>query len=144
MRRLTQKQQDQLKLLHDRITLTLDFFDNVEGLGQVGVQLRDGAKTAHARGDVRALRLLATDIDSLAIALPSHEREGLEAMLGSRLGVDKDAERHELRRRVARALKRGIVTSEKERRHLEEYLEVSEAIGGDPAETDAVRRLLNS
>jgi len=144
MKRLTEKQRRQLSLFHDRVILTLQFFENVEGLGITGAQLREGAEAAYAREDLRALRLLAADIDSLAVALPPHQREGLEAVLRSRLQIDKDAERQELRRRAAHALERGAVNSEKERRHLEAYVEMLEATDGDPAEVEAVRRLLSS
>jgi hypothetical protein len=90
------------------------------------------------------MRVLAREIDKMTIALAPHEREGLEALLQQRLGVDKDAERAELRRQVTTALERGAVASEKERRRLEEYVEMLEATGGDPAEIAAVTELLRS
>ena len=78
----------------------------------------------------------------MTIALAPQERDGLVALLLSRLGVNKEAERADLRRQVAKVLTRGSVASEKERRRLEEYAEMLEVTGGDPAEVESVRQLI--
>ena len=77
------------------------------------------------------------------VALPADERDGLDAMLQHRLGVDREAERAAWSERIALAMKRGTIASEAERRHLEDYAELLEASGGDNQELEAVRRLLS-
>ena len=143
-RKLTSEQESQLRALFDRIMLTIDFADRVGGFGDGRLPLaemsRQTARRAFEASSLRDLRLMARDIDQACIALPPHQREGLEALLGSRLGVDKDAERADMRAKVAVAIKRGKVGSEKERRRLEDYAEMLEASGGDPEEIAAIRR----
>jgi hypothetical protein len=78
----------------------------------------------------------------MTIGLAPQQRDGLDALLRQRLGVDKDQERSELRERIAQVLRRGTIASEKERRRLEEYADSLEATGGNPAEVAAVRDLL--
>jgi hypothetical protein len=99
---------------------------------------------AARKGDLRTLRLMGKEIDAMTVALQPHQRDGLEALLLARLGVDKDLEREELRQQVAAVVARGIIASERERRRLESYAEMLEATGGDPGEVRAVRRLISS
>ena len=105
--------------------------------------MRAIVEDAATRQDLRTLRLIGREVDAMTIALAPHERDGLEAILRDRFGVDADAERAELKRRVAAVIARGTVASEKERRRLEDYAEMLEATGGDPAEIEAVRRLVS-
>lgn len=142
MKKLDEKTLGELAAARDRILLTIQFVDEAEDLGPLGSQMRAIVQAAFTRKDIRAMRLVARDVDALTNSLPAHQREGLEALLKSRLGVDKDAERLEVSRRIAAVLKRGKIASDKERRHLEDYLEMIEATGGDPAEAEAVRCLL--
>ena len=88
------------------------------------------------------MHLFARDIEAMTIALTPHEQDGLEALLVSRLGVDREAEYAAVQQSVAKVLRRGTIASEKERRRLEEYADMLDATGGDPAEIEAVRRLL--
>lgn len=132
-----------LEKLAQRLLITLRFFEGVQDF-RGGATLRGMIETAAAKRDMRSLRLMAREIDAMATALFPEQREGLEAILEQRVGVDKDAERAELQKRVAAVLERGSIASEKERRRLEDYAEMLEATGGNPAEIRAVRRLLES
>ena len=89
------------------------------------------------------MRVIARDIDQMTIGLEPHQREGLRAVLQARFGIDTEAEEAVSRRRIAKALSRGSIASEKERRHLEDYAEMLEATGGDQTELKAVRKLLH-
>jgi hypothetical protein len=139
---LTSEDQQLLEQLRGRVLLTLDFIERREEFPDVDV-LRQLIADAVGRNDLRTMRLIARDIDKATIGLTPDERDGLEALLRDRLGVDPDAERSQTRREVEAAIVRGTVGSEKERRRLEDYAEMLEATGGDPAEIEAVRRLVN-
>ena len=78
----------------------------------------------------------------MSVALEQHQRDGLEAILKARLGVDKDAERAQQKQGAAAILQRCSIASGKERHRLEDYAEMLEATGGDPAELAAIGRLL--
>jgi hypothetical protein len=143
MKKLDERAQADLSSLRDRVLLSLQFMDEAEDLGPLADQIRRTVESTCAKQDLRAMRLIARDVDALTNALPPYQRDGLEALLNRRLGVDKDAERLEASRHVAALLQRGTIQSEKERRRLEEYVEMLETTGGDPAEVDAVRRLLS-
>ena len=130
--------------LRDRIVLTVAFIERCEDLGAIGRQLREGAEGAFLKGKRRALRLLANDVDALTIALPAPQREGLEALLRARLGVNKEAARSDQRMRVADIMRRGTIASEKERRRLEDYAEWLESTEDDPAEAARVRAFLST
>src|SRR4051812_10652808 len=109
--------------VRERVLLTLNFLDQTQDLGPIGEQMRNVIDSASAKRDLKALRLIARDLDALTTAMPPHERDGLEAVLKSRLRVDKDAERAAASQRVASVLRRGKIRSEKERQHLQEYLD---------------------
>lgn len=141
--RNSSERQAELDKLRDRILITLDFIATREDFPTVG-DFKALAEGAHARGDLRSLQLVARDLDKATIGLTSHDRDGLEAILQGKLGIDKDAERAALKREVAKAIQRGTVASEKERRRLQDYAEMLEATGADQGEIDAVRRLVDS
>lgn len=143
MTKVDEKTRGELAAIRDRVLLTVHFMDEAEDLGPIGAQMRTIVEAAFAKDDIRAMRLVARDVDALTNSLPSHQREGLEALLKNRLGIDKDVERSETSRRIAAVLKRGAIRSEKERRHLEDHLEMLEATGCNPGEAEAVRRLLH-
>ena len=130
-------------MLRDRLLLTIRFIENAQDFPS-GQQLREIVEVSAAKGDLRTLRLIAREIDDMMIALAPHERDGLEALLLSRFGIDKDSEREELGRWAASILERGTIRSEKERRRLEDYVEQLTATGGDPAQIQAVTSLLQS
>lgn len=145
--KLTTEQESQLRALFERIMLTIDFSERVGGFRTATFPelLRKSARQILEEGNLRDMRRMAREIDEAAtMGLPAHHREGLEAVLGSRLGVDKDTERARMRAKVAAAIKRGKVGSEKERRRLEDYAEMLDATGGDPEEIAAVRRLIGT
>ncbi len=131
-----------LEALRNRLLATIRFVESSHEFPS-GEAFRTAIEKAAAEKDLRMLRLLAREIDAMAtVALPPHERDGLDAMLHHQLGVDREAERAEWAERVATAIRRGSIASEVERRHLEDYAEMIEATGGDQAAIDAVRRLL--
>jgi hypothetical protein len=132
-----------VKTLRERSEVILSFIETAHDFPS-GERFRSGVQDAAAKGDLRTLRLLAREIDKIILSLPPHEREGLEAILRDRFGVDADAERERLKARIAVIIERGTIASEKERSHLEEYVEMLEATEGDPNELDAVLRLLGS
>lgn len=140
---LRPKDEAAVSAIRERLVLTLRFMQNAQEFPS-GQQWMDLVEAASGKGDIRTLRLLAREIDAMTVALAPHERDGLEALLLSRLGVNKDEERAELQRQVAMVLKRGSIASEKERRRLEDYVEMLETTGGDPAEIEAVRQLIQS
>ena len=142
-RKLKPEDQKTLKALRDRIVLTLEFINETEDSGIIGQKLRTKTDLAFEKGNLRGMRLMAREIDSFTVAMAAHQRDGLEAILKARLGVDKDYERSKLRLKVAAVIKRGSISSEKERRRLEDYLEMLEATGGDATEAEAVRMLLS-
>lgn len=132
-----------LHALRERMLLTLRFTEETQPFPSAA-KLRDLVDQAAADRNLRDMRLLAREVDAMTIAAPPDEREGLEALLKARLGIDKDAERAQVRRRVRTVLERGTIASEKERRRLEDYAETLEATGGNRAEIEAIRRLLSS
>lgn len=140
-KKLTPEDESALHTLKDRLLFTIRFIEDVQ-LFPSGAQFRAVIESSAEKNDLRSLKLMARDIDAMVLSLAPHEREGLEAVLKQRLGVDKDAERVALKRQVALALARGTVASEKERRRLEDYVEMLEATGGDCSEAEAVRLLL--
>lgn len=141
-KKLSQEDESILKALKGRMLLTLRFMEDVQDFPS-GVQLRAVVEAAAARSDLRSLRLIARDVDAMTLSLAPHERQGLEAVLKQKLGIEVETERVALSQQVAQALNRGTVASEKERLRLEEYLEMLEATGGDHSEVEAVRSLLH-
>jgi hypothetical protein len=137
--------EDEIKMhaLRDRLLLTIRFFEDAEDFPS-GEQMRRLVETATAKGDLRTLRLMSREIDAMSVGLAPQQRDGLEAILRQRLGIDKVEERAILSAQIAAIIARGTVASEKERRRLEDYAEMLEATGGDRTEIDAVRRLVNS
>jgi hypothetical protein len=142
-KKLTPEEEAAVQALRDRLVMTIRFFEDAQDFPS-GAQMRTIVEDAAARRDLRALRLIGREIDAMTIALAPHERDGLEAILRERFGVDKDVERAELKQQIAAVIARGTVASEKERRRLEDYAEMLEATGGDRAEIEAVRRLVAS
>jgi hypothetical protein len=133
-----------IEALRARLIATIQFIESLHEFPS-GEGFRAAIERAAAEDNIRTLRLLGREIDAMAtVALPQHERDGLDALLQDQLGVNREAERAAWSERVAVAIKRGTIVSEVERRHLEDYAEQLEATGGDPAELEAVRRLLNT
>lgn len=143
-RKLSAEKEADLHALRERLLTIIQFVEDTEEDFAVGALLRKNVESAVAKGNLHGLRIMARDFDEATLALAPHEREGLEAILNHRLGIDKEAERAEMSRLAAVAIKRGKVASEKERRRLERYVEMLEAIGGERAELDAVEDLLSN
>jgi hypothetical protein len=146
-RELTAKELSELGTLRERMLLTIKFVAEVEDSdntrdARVDQILSAAVEKAVADDDLITLRVLSREIDGMALALAPHQREGLEAILAKRLGINVEEEQTKLRRRAATAIRRGTVGSERERQHLQRYLEMLEQIGGDPAEIEAVHNLL--
>lgn len=130
-----------LRALRDRILLTLRFVENAQGF-KYGQGVREATNAAFVKQSLRSMKLIAREIDAMTIGLTSDERDGLDALLSDRLGVDKADERVRQSQQVAAVLRRGSIASEKERRRLEDYADMLEATGGDLAEAERVRTLL--
>ena len=142
-KRLNAEDQATLQALRDRLLCTIQFMENAQEF-PTGAQLRVLIEGAAEKGDLRSLRVMTREVDQMTVALQPDQRDGLEALLQQKLGIDKEQERGALRIELAKVLRRGTVASEKERRRLEDYAEMLEATGGDQAEIDAVRRLVRS
>lgn len=143
MKKVSEADRAEVEALRARCLLMIDFFENAQDFKHAAMY-RANVERVAATGSARRMRLLARDFDEMTIGLAPHERDGLEALLEAKLGVNKDAERAAQRKQVAVALARGTVASEKERRRLEDYAEMLEATGEDPAQLEAVRRLLRA
>jgi len=138
---LSPEQESELHRLHERLVLTITFFQKAEDFPS-GDPMRVVIEQAVQRKDVRSLRVISRELDAMALALPSYQRDGLEAKLNVKLGVDRDAERTMEDEQVKRILARGRIASEKERRRLEEYVERTD-VAGDASQAGAVRNLLS-
>jgi hypothetical protein len=134
----------ELKLLRERITVTLRFIDEAEDLGDFGREILRKTDELFAKRSLGGLKLIAKQVDAFMIGLTQDQRDGLEAILKARIGVDREAERARGRDEVAQILTKGRIDSEKQRRRLEDYLEALESTGEDAAEAAAIRRLLSS
>ena len=132
-----------VRALSDRLIMTICFIEGVQEFAS-GQQMREIVESAAGRGDVRTLRLLVKDVDALTIALAPQERDGLDALLQARIGASREAERAEMKRKVAAVLRRGSIASEKERQRLEQYADMLEVSNGDPGEIAAVRKFIRA
>src|SRR4051794_33924147 len=94
-----------INALRERALLTINYFANIQDF-PLAFMYRENIEKAAQSGNLRKMRLMARDVDEMAIGLAPHEREGLEAILRERLGVDKEAERAALSQQVARTLQR--------------------------------------
>lgn len=142
-KKMTPVEEAALAALGNRLIDTLTFMEDRQDFPS-GPQIRSIVEGAMEKRDMRTLRLIERDVDDMALTLAPHEREGLEAVLLTRYGLDKEAQREELRSAVAAVLARGTVASEKERVRLLDYAGMLEVVGGDPAEIQAVRQLAAS
>lgn len=131
-------------MLRERITVTLRFLDDAEDLGDFGREILRKTEELYAKRSLRGLRLIAKQVDAFAIGLSRDQRDGLEAILRARVGVDKEDERAQMREQIARVLAKGRIDSEKQRRRLEDYLDALGATGDDAAQAEALRRLLSA
>ena len=122
--------------------LTLSFFENAQSFPSAR-QFRDVVEAAASAGRLRDLRLAARELDAMTVALTQDQRDGLDALLKSRLGVDAEAERVTTKDEVAAVIRRGSIASAKERQRIEGYLDYLIASGGDPSEMQAVEDLLS-
>jgi len=140
-RRLNASDEAALRRLRDRLALTLDFIESVQEFPS-GAAVRKLVQESADQSDLRGLRLLAREIEMSPIGLAPHERDGLEALLQERLGVDIEAEREAISANASVAIRRGTIASEKERRRLEDYAEQLEARDPTSPEAAAIRGLL--
>src|SRR5687767_3654354 len=104
-KKLSPEDESTLQTLKERLLLTIRFIEDVQDFPS-GAELRNIVEAAAAKRDLRSLRLMSREVDAMTLSLAPHERDGLEALLRQRLGVDKDAERAEWARHVAAAIKR--------------------------------------
>jgi hypothetical protein len=127
--------------LCEELRFIVGFFAEVE-TESAFLELHQIVDAACKEQSTRQLRLISRELDQMALALPPHQREGLEALLLARFGAGKEAARAVIAERIAAVLRRGTIASEKERQHLEDYIEVLEVTGGDSAKRQAVIELL--
>jgi hypothetical protein len=143
-KKLNPEAEKEVSALRERLVLTLRFIqeagDDFPNCDQ-WLELVDNAAT---NGELRTLRLLVREVNELVATLTRDQMNDLRALLQARLGVDMDAERRDLQLQIARALKRGTIASEKERRRLEEYVEMLEVNGGNQAQIEKIEQLLRS
>jgi hypothetical protein len=137
-----EEMETKVRALRDRLNLVIRFFEETHDFPS-GPQVRAIVETAAGKLDLRTLRLVNRDIDAMTIALGPRERVTLDALLRDRLGVPLDPESLEIKREAAAAVARGSVASEKQRRRLEDYVEMLAATGGDADEIRSVRRVID-
>jgi hypothetical protein len=142
-KKLSSEDEARIALLRERMILTIRFIENAEDFPS-GPGIRQIVQNAAQKGDLRTLRLMEKEVDAMTLALPFQEREGLEALLREKLGIDAEEERMEMHRRITEVLKRGTIASEKERRRLEDYAAMLEATDGSYEQIEAVRQLLKN
>lgn len=135
------RRSEEARDLGERLILTLEFIERVQDFPS-GSQFRSIVKSEMERGRLRALRLIARDVQEMVLTLAPNERDGLEAVLKARTGFDSDAAWLAERDAAKRILCSGRVRSEKERQRLERYAEALVVRGGDADEIAAVRTLL--
>lgn len=133
----------EVRSLQRRLTLTLQFMENAQDFPS-GRHIRAIVDSAAKRNDLKTLGLVARDLDAMTSALSADQRDGLNALLSSRLGIDAEAERAAAIQGAVEAVRRGTIRSEKERQHLEQWAELLKSTGDDPATLSSLRRLLTS
>jgi hypothetical protein len=132
---------DEARELGERLLMTLKFIEQAQDFPS-GAQFRSIVESEMARGRLRALKLIARDVDEMVLTLAPNEREGLEAILSARTGFEAEATWQAERTAVEHVLRTGRVRSEKERLRLERFVEALVVRGGDPETVAAVRTLL--
>ena len=142
-KKLSREAEDEFQSLQRRLVLTLQFMENAEHFPSAK-QIRTIVDGATERKDLRTLRLVARDVDAMTTALTPDQRDGLDALLVARLGIDAEAERAMALQEAADAVQRGIIRSAKERQRLEHWAEVLEVTGDDSATLVSLRHLLSS
>lgn len=123
MKPISEGRGSSIKALRERALAILNFIESADSLGSFDLDFRAIVEQSASSGNVRRLRLLMREIEGLALALPLHKQDGLDALLHQALGVDRDAEREEALAQVRTILKRGVISSEKQRKHLEDFLD---------------------
>jgi hypothetical protein len=140
-KKLTPEEERAVRDVGMRLTLTIKYIESVEEFPS-GKGILSVIDRATKKNDLRTLRLLTKEIDSMSLALSPARRRELEQLLHTELGVSLEEEKADLHGAVAKVLARGTIAGEKERRRLQEYVEMLEATGGDLDVATAVRRLL--
>ena len=139
---LSAKDMELLTAMRKRVFLTLDFMDNINFLEDASPLLRETTETTFQSGNLRGMRFIVRDIDALVAGMTTDQREGLEALLQSRISVSRTDELAELKKRAANAIMRGHVASEKERQHLEDYAELLRNGSDDTTELSVLEDFL--
>lgn len=134
---------EEARELGERLLLTLEFIEHAQEFPS-GAQFRSIVESEMARGRLRALKLIARDVDEMVLTLAPNEREGLEAILRARTGFDAEATWQAERAAVEQVLRTGRVRSEKERLRLERFVEALVVRGGESETIAAVRTLLTN
>ncbi|MCU0649221.1 MAG: hypothetical protein MUF00_14575 [Gemmatimonadaceae bacterium] len=139
---LTAMQEAELSMLLKRIRLTVQFMNSLSNTRDADGFLEIAATAAEKRS-LRNLKIIARELDITVRMLPEDLRTSLDAQLSSQLAIDLTAEEDALRKRVTRALRRGHVASEVERRVLEDYADsLRLKHSDDHTDVVAIERLL--
>jgi hypothetical protein len=133
----------ELELLRRRLLLTIEFFERHAEFS-LGAQFRDLVEHAKTQGSLRNMKLLAREVDQMAVALSPDQQDGLSAVLGTKLGVDRDAEAKAANSRLRELVRVGHVRSEKERQFVEAQLDRLVSTQGDADLISALKGLLSA
>lgn len=137
------EREHEITQLQARLLLILDFFENVQPFPS-GSAFRSTVRQAAEAGRLRELRLIAREMETMIVALSQDQRDGLEALLKIKLGVDVEIEHGALMSEINRTLRRGVIASEKERQRVERWLDELTAIDADPSVRRALQNLLDN
>lgn len=127
--------------LGTRLRLTIEFIERVQDFPD-GAALRAIVDEEVAKQRLRSLRILARDVDEMALTLTPAQRKQLQATLEEHSDVDVDAEWNAQRTAMDALVQRGEIRSERERKRVERYLEALIARSGPSSEIRAIRSLL--
>ncbi|MCL4215060.1 MAG: hypothetical protein KJZ74_14210 [Gemmatimonadales bacterium] len=108
----------------------IEFIERVQEFPS-GEDFRHVIRSEMERANLNALRVIARDVDEMAMTLEPHQRDGLEAILQERPG-DAGNQSWETQIAAARqAIARNTIRSERERQRFERFIEAAAGRGDD-------------
>ncbi len=131
----------QARELGERLLLSLTFIERVQDFPS-GAQFRGIVQAEMDRGRLRALQLVSRDVEEMILTLTPSERDGLDALLQARIGVETESTWRTEQEAIRGAIAAGRIRDEHERQRIERYVEALEVRGGDAVEITAARNLL--
>jgi hypothetical protein len=139
----TEQQRAEAVRLGNRLLAILAFIEGVQDF-PIGSQFRALVHELVTAANVRGLKIMARDVDAMAITLTPDERMELSAVLAASLNVDLDAEWMSQEVEMMRIVAKGRISSEKERQRLERFEEALEFRAAPASQLAAVRAVLKS